>query len=167
MRLCRLSARTRASWRSEVTRRQWRFSSITLRLDCSSWACSVATYTHTHTHTHTHTQCYYLQTFNLPSASRCTSRCPVSPWYRAVVGSVSLSPVFPPSVWVVCGQIQPPSGSTPAAWPARCLRGERWRWLCQGWWARRDISLSLSLKPVLSNQVTTEAKRSSSCCFFF
>lgn len=130
MRLCRLSVRTRASWRSEVTRRQWRFSSVTLRLDCSSWACSVATYARTYTHTLTH---YYLETFNLPSVLQRTSRRPASPWYRAVVGSVSPSPVFPPSAWVVCGQIQPPSGSTPAAWPARCLCGVSGMWL---WWER-------------------------------
>lgn len=42
-RLCRLSIWTRASCRSEVTRRQWRFSSTAPRLDCSSCACSAAT----------------------------------------------------------------------------------------------------------------------------
>ena len=53
MRLCRLSVRTRASWRSEVTRRQWRFRSVALLRDCSSWAWSAATFAHTDTHSHT------------------------------------------------------------------------------------------------------------------
>lgn len=113
-RLCRASLSTLASWRSEVTLRQWRFSSDALLRDCSSWACSVATYTHTHTHR------WCCLKVTLP-ALPCTSARPVSPWRRAAVCSASPSPASPPSASGVCGRTPPRSGSSPAAWPARPL----------------------------------------------